>query len=552
MKPDRPDHSPLPPPPLWRREKELSATRFGITPRRALWGLIAVATLLRLAWAASLGPGNDEAYYFLFTAHPDWSYFDQPPMVAVVEAAGLVVSGGAATPLALRLGFIALSAGSTALLARLTARVHGPRAGLLAAFLLNATGYYGLAAGTFALPDGPLLFFWLLTLDRLVVAVRAPGRIGPWVGVGLAWGGALLSKYHAVFLPAGFLLYLVMERQSRAVLRTPGPYLALALGGLLFAPVIAWNAAHGWASFAFQAARAIGPPALRVDSLAAALGGQALYLFPWIWVGLLKSLWRGGRRSHDDADPAERLLWCQAVVPLLAFSAVACIRPVLPHWSLVGFIPLLPGLGRAWEERRRIDPARMRRRLVLCAAAPVTLALLAVTQARWGWLQEGGRDTLGLVAAAHDPTVDLFGWDQVALQLRRRGLLDRPATFLFTSHWYDSAQIAFASGRRVPVLCYSAHDPRGFAGWSRPEQSVGRDGVLVVVGPSSTEPAAYDRWFERIEPLGSFDVVRAGGPVRTIHLYLCVRQTRPFPGGGGRNVGCRAAGTVTPRSDGVE
>src|SRR5688572_16433930 len=64
-----------------------------MTPRRALWGLIAVATLLRLAWAASLGPGNDEAYYFLFTAHPDWSYFDQPPMVAVVEAAGLVLSG---------------------------------------------------------------------------------------------------------------------------------------------------------------------------------------------------------------------------------------------------------------------------------------------------------------------------------------------------------------------------------------------------------------------------------------------------------------------------
>ena len=36
---------------------------------------------------------------------------------------------------------------------------------------------------TIALPDGPLLFFWILTLDRLVVALRAPGRIGPWIGV---------------------------------------------------------------------------------------------------------------------------------------------------------------------------------------------------------------------------------------------------------------------------------------------------------------------------------------------------------------------------------
>ena len=514
-----------------------------MTARHALGSLIAAATLLRLAWAASLGPGNDEAYYFLFTAHPDWSYFDQPPMVALVEAAGLILRGGVATPLTLRLGFIALAAGSTALMARLTARLHGPDAGVLAAFLLNATGYFGLAAGAFALPDGPLLFFWLLTLDRLVVAQRSPGRVGPWIGVGLAWGGALLSKYHAVFLPAGFLLYLLSERRERGVLRTPGPYLALALGGLLFAPVVAWNAAHGWASFAFQASRAVGPLAVRIDAVAAAVGGSALYLFPWIWVGLARVLGRGGGPA-GARDPAERLLWCQAVVPLAAFAAVACVRPVLPHWSLVGFVPLLPGLGRDWDQLRRADPARLRRRLVLWAAAPVVLALGAATHARWGWLQRGGRGTLGLVAAAGDPTVDLFGWDQVARQLRARGLIDRPGTFLFTSHWYDSAQVAFATGRRVPVLCYSAHDPRGFAAWSRPEGAVGRDGILLVVGPSSTEPAAYDRWFERIEPLGAFDVTRAGASVRPIRLYRCVRQTRPFPGGAGPTGGAAGPGSV--------
>lgn len=493
---------------------------------RALWGLIVGGTLLRLAWAAGLGLGNDEAYYFLFTAHPAWSYFDQPPMVAVVEAAGLALAGGAASPLALRLGFIALFAGSTALMARLTARLGGPRAGVFAAFLLNVTGYYGLAAGTFALPDGPLLFFWLLTLDRLVTALQEPGRLLPWAGVGLAWGGALLSKYHAVFLPAGFLLYLALERPARSVLHTAGPYLALGLGLLLFSPVIAWNAAHDWASFGFQAGRALGRPAFRIDILAAAVGGPALYLFPWVWVALLATLGRGRRA----AEPADLLLRCQAVFPLLIFAVVACVRPVLPHWSLIGFIPLIPGLGRTWEERQRTDPARMRRRVALWAAAPVTLALLAVAQARWGVLQQGRGGTLGLIAAAHDPTVDLFGWDQVAAQLERRGLLGRPGTFLFTSHWYDSAQVAFATRHRMPVLCFSAHDPRGFAGWSRPDQWVGHDGILLVVGPSSTEPAAYDRWFERIEPLGAFDIVRAGGAVRTVGLFRCLRQTRPFPG----------------------
>ena len=117
-----------------------------MTARRALWTLVAASTLLRLAWAACLGVGNDEAYHYLFTVHRDWSYYDHPPMTAVVEAVGLAFAGGRVSAWALRLGFIGLFAGSTLLLARLTARFYGPRAGALAAFALNATAYYGAAA----------------------------------------------------------------------------------------------------------------------------------------------------------------------------------------------------------------------------------------------------------------------------------------------------------------------------------------------------------------------------------------------------------------------
>ena len=119
---------------------------------------------------------------------------------------------------------------------------------------VNLTGYYGLAAATFALPDGPLLFFWLLTIDRLTVALDDPDRqsLKPWVWVGLAWGGALLSKYHAVLIPLGTALCVVLDRSVRRRVYQPGPYLALAIGLLLFSPVIAWNASHGRASSLFR------------------------------------------------------------------------------------------------------------------------------------------------------------------------------------------------------------------------------------------------------------------------------------------------------------
>lgn len=535
-----------------------------MTPRRALWGLVVLSGLLRLYWAASLGVGNDEAYYYLFTVHPDWSYYDHPPMLAVIEGLGLSLAGGAVSAFALRLGFVGLFAGSTLLIARIARRFYGDWAGVLAAFVLNATGFFGVAVGTFALPDGPLLFFWLLTLDRLACALERPARNLRWVGVGLAWGGAMLSKYHAILLPAGALLYVALHPPARVCLRRRGPYLAVITGLIVFGPVVAWNATHGWASFAFQGGRALGDVRLRPELLLASVAGQALYVFPWIWlplVGVLAKQLHGigvneaklvvrnedevpgtapAAPERDFGVAADRFLLAQSVLPLGGFLLLACFREVLPHWSLVGYLPLMPMLGQVWARRWVIDPRRLRRRLAMMAAVPSVLAVVAILQVRMGLLQEGAPRRLGVLPVSRDPSVDLYGWDAVARELRARGLVNRPGTFLFTSKWYHSGQLAFALGGEGPVLCYSPSDPHGFGHWSQPGDWVGRDGILVVVNDSSTEPAAFDRWFETIDSLGDFNVDRAGETVRTVHLYRCVRQTKPFPFDGSRAGTARA------------
>ncbi|SIN79750.1 Dolichyl-phosphate-mannose-protein mannosyltransferase [Singulisphaera sp. GP187] len=499
-----------------------------MTSRRSLWFLIVISTSLRLAWSASLGLGNDEAYHYLFATHHDWSYFDHPPMLALVERLGIVLSGGVVSPFRLRLGFILLFAGSTWLMARLTERFYGPRAGFLAALALNLTAYHSVAAGAFVLPDGPLLFFWLLTLDRLAVAIDSGGRLGPWLGVGVAWGAAMLSKYHAVFLPVGTFLYFLLEPTARHWLRRAGPYVATAIGLALFSPVIWWNATHGWASFAFQGARALGGLRFRPDTLGAAVLGQALYLFPWVWLALVSILIRNGRRffSPSETAPADRFLLCQAIVPLSIFMAVACTRSVLPHWTLVGFLSIFPLLGRKWEE----EPARLHRRIVVFATLLLFAATVVLVQTRTGVLQQGGEGTLGLIKVSRDPTLDLYGWDEVSRELERRGLLDRPNTFLFTSNWYYSGHVAFATrNHATPVACYSAGDARSFAFWSKPSDWMGQDGILISMNGRSVEPHCFDRFFSRIELLGEFEVKRSGTPIRKIRLFHCVRQIVPFP-----------------------
>ncbi len=502
-----------------------------MTFKQAVWMLIGVSALIRVFCAFSLGLGNDEAYHFLYAAHPALSYYDHPPMMAWVEMLGLALSSNRAPALALRVGFIVLFAGSTWLLARMTTRYYGARAGFLAALALNLTGYYGLAASTFALPDGPLLFFWILCIDRLSVALEDPerGRVLPWVWVGLAWGGAMLSKYHGILIPVGALLYIVLEKPMRRWLFRPGPYLAMILGLALFSPVILWNARQGWVSFLFQGGRAVGSVIPRPDHLATALFAQAMYLFPWIWVPLVVVLFSECRAWRRGRSYPERLWLCVATVPLGVFTLVACFRPVLPHWGLIGLVSLLPILGRNWSQALETRPQPTRR--LLAAFGGFSLAFLCVTivEFRSGFLQRGREGQWGLVDPQKDPTLDLYGWDQVAERIHQLGLVDKPDTFVFTHYWYQSAQLAYALHGKQPVLCYNADDPRGFAFWSRPEDWVGRDGVLVVVGEPELMARYYGRWFAHVERVADFWVERNGKPVRRIELYRCTQQRLAYP-----------------------
>jgi hypothetical protein len=340
--------------------------------------------------------------------------------------------------------------------------------------------------------------------------------------VGLAWGAAMLSKYFAVFLPVGFVFFAVLEPKVRPCLRKPGPYLALVLGLLLFSPVLWWNHVHGWGSFAFQGRRALGGLTFQPGALLAAVGGQAFYLFPWVWAFLVVELVRRGRGLFGGTTVSERFFLCQAIPPLALFFGVACTRRVLPHWTLVGVLPLYPLLGQSWAGFLETRGARrMRRMIMILAALPILIAGLTIVQARTGLLFSGTRD----------PTLDFFGWDQVARGLEGQGLLSSPDPFLFTSRWYYSGHIAFASRNAVPILCYNANHAQGFACWNSPDDSVGRDGIFIGFNDCSAEVEHFARWFERVEPLDPFPVLRNGVPVRWVRPFRFVRQTKPYPFG---------------------
>jgi 4-amino-4-deoxy-L-arabinose transferase-like glycosyltransferase len=497
----------------------------GLTPRRAVGWLIAVSTVLRLGWSAALEPSNDESYHWLYTVHPALSYFDHPPMTMWVAKAGIALCGGWVHPLSLRLGFVLLFAGSTWVLFRWTADLFGGRAGWWAAAALNLTGYYTAFGGIIAVPDSPFLFFALLTFWKATKAVRAQRRLLPrWAWVGVAFAGALLSKYHAVLLPAGVVLYALLTPGNRKLLWSPGPYLAVLIGAVGFLPVIVWNAQHEWASIRFQGGRAGDTKAVPFlhDGPLKWLAGPVLYLLPWIWFWLVVELVRGVRRFGSDA--VRRLLVCLAVVPLLFFFLISGFtRGVLLHWPLVGFLPLYPLVGANWERLRGLYPRASKVFLTLWTVTLFALAGLILAQARFGVFR--------FPPGAKDPAADISGWESVAGELDRRGILSEPDVFLSTNIWYDSGQLAFAVRGRVPVACYHTYDARGFAFWSNPEDYVGKTGYLVIADEASEAATLreYAPFFQTVTVVAEFPMLRGGTPFRRVKVYRCDTQTKPYP-----------------------
>ncbi len=221
------------------------------TVQRVLY-FVAMIVLMRMIMSALLPLSFDEAYYWRWSQHLALGYWDHPPLIAYVIRLGTLIFGD--TEFGVRFIPLLLSIGATWAVWRAAAIVlKSEYAGAVAALLYNVTLMVGVEA-LVATPDAPSMTaaaFFLFALAK----VADTGRGHWWLAAGAAGGFALLSKYTAVFLGAGAIVWLLMASDQRHWFRSFWPYLGASIGVLMFTPVLMWNAEHEWISFARQFGR---------------------------------------------------------------------------------------------------------------------------------------------------------------------------------------------------------------------------------------------------------------------------------------------------------
>jgi hypothetical protein len=509
----------------------------GDVARRAaqatLW-VIVVGTILRVVAGASVGLGIGESYYFAAARHLSLSYFDQPPAAAFLAGLALRLTG-TVNGLVLRAPFILLFGGTTWLMFVAGRRLFGPWQGFWAALLLNLAPVFALSTGVFFQPEGPLMFCWLGCLACLApVVVGTPAPVRPlrsWALAGLLLGLALLSKYPALFLPAGTALYLLLQRDRWRRLAEPGPWLAVAVAAACFTPVLLWNAQHHWVSFLWQGSRGTVWRGLHLDWLVHNLSGQAVELLPWIWLLLLVEPFRALRGAGEEL-PARRFLVCVGLPPILAFTAVSAYAPIGNHfhWGTPGYLTLLLGLGATvhrWFSRG--GPAARATIGVLAAASLAFMAMVNV-QAVTGRFTEGFGGLSRWLSDGNDATVELIDYTALEERFRQEGWLDRKDLFVFSDRWYAGGKIDYALRGRMPFLLLNGADPRQYAFFDSPDRWVGQEGILVVNREADADIAHdFGPYCSRLEPLEPVEIVRAGRVEATLRLYRCARLVKSFP-----------------------
>lgn len=382
----------------------------------ARW-LVAVGVVLHLVLAVSAGLSPDEAHYALYGAHPDWSYFDHPPLVGWLQAP-FVAAGGAdwlmrAVPMASWLVAVWQMIGLCRQLPINPPGSFDPRRRdgwvvliLLLSPVLDLLGV-ALVPDTLFMPLVPAVMSatWRLRMPEVASQWRR------WLVLSTLSGLCVLTKYTGIFVVFGAFLSLCIFHGFK-LLRWGGLWLAALILVTMASPIVTWNISHHWVSFAYQSAHAAGQHWQLTSALRALLLQIALY-GPLLPIGVILGLRAIARQAPGPAFALAcdaRTLGLAFGVPVLIVFAVAAGRgAALPHWTACGWVALIPLAVAGALECRRVLVAGLVLWHGLLLGAVVMLVVMGGFGSETGSASTspaGSRAT----GAQLNPVADVYGW----------------------------------------------------------------------------------------------------------------------------------------------
>jgi 4-amino-4-deoxy-L-arabinose transferase-like glycosyltransferase len=487
--------------------------------RMAVFLFLGLTTLFRLYFVQTFPLTSDEAYYWQWSRHLAWGYYDQGPVIAWVTRLGTWLFGN--TELGVRVTAIVLGLGINLLIYDFCRRFLNEALGLILVIFMNGTLLFSIGS-IIQTYDTPQSFFWMLTVYCTATALFG-GRPRAWYVAGLAAGLAMLTKYSAVLLPGLVFLYLLIHPDMRHWLRRKEPWLSAVIAFLVYSPNLAWNAAHQWISFNHTMSHAGG--IFQITTLEF-LGGQTVLIGPIAFAMLIIGLvtaWK--KASRGDAVQAF-LLWTS--VPVLLFFLVLSFRTsVYGNWTGPAYLTAVLAAGAALYPSLRTS-IRWRRWGIAALATGYLVVVLMFAHAPI---------IRALNVPGHlDPTKEVYGWPEMGRAIGEvlAAWPEEERPFIFGLRYQIAGLAAFYTPGQPETHCLFLPDDRlnQYVLWTHPDRLEGKNGLAVVYEPLN--PRLNDL-FEQVDLIQRVPVTGLSGQViHYLALYRCINfkgyDFRPLKG----------------------
>jgi hypothetical protein len=389
------------------------------------------ATYLAVNCPLDLAP--DEAHYWDWSRHLDWSYYSKGPLVAYLIRSACEILD----PWASRFGWSpafavrapAILCGSLLLLSLyvLTVQVY-QRDGVALAVVGVALTLPVIGVGSSLMTiDSPYCCCWGWAL---VLGHRAifRGSRWAWPALGVVVGLGILAKYNmAAWIPSAGL-FLLFSPEHRKLLRQPGFWIMTAIALLCCFPILYWNVKYDWVSFRHVQGLAglEGGSRWYWNGPVAFLGAQCgLYLVFWFlaWAATMIA-----HRPWKETDAGLRYLWWLSA-PMFAIFLIFSFKTGggEPNWPVTAYISGLV-LAIGWVVGQLHAPLTWHRRLTwtgLILACVFGLAINVVmhrSDLLYAWtaaLAGSPSEDRPLPLRKFDPTCRLRGWRTLAAEVDR-------------------------------------------------------------------------------------------------------------------------------------
>jgi undecaprenyl-diphosphatase len=436
----------------------------------------------------------DEAQYWEWSKQLDWSYYSKGPLIAWLIALSTGLFGDGEWQVRLP-GWIVHGLFVAALFGY-ARDLHGERtAGGWAALIAFTTPLY-FVLGVVMTTDNLLLLFWTLGLWAVHRALFG-GRPRAWYTAGAAVGLGALTKLSIGLLPAFAGIALLLTPSLRHHLRNPHLWGGIALLFVCMAPVLYWNATHGYVMFLHEMGH-VESSESTLDRTVEFLAGQIVALSPLMVALGVVAL----RRAPDT--PALKLVWLLGIAWFGFFLLKSFGGKIQVNWAAicyVGFVALLGGriahLSRALRG--------------LFAAGIVTSIVLSFLMLFPG--------SVGVHPSQFAPIKKLKGWRE---PIRSVAEQIGPVDFLLTESYVTAAEVAFYWPRRLPVYVMGSADRRHNQHdlWPGIAREQGRTAAVVQIDDVELPDIARSA-FERCTALDPVVARDAGGTLRTYHAHRC-------------------------------